>query len=87
MMKVGGMWVFMSNGIMSVKVRMRFQNRTLMRVPVVIIVNVQMVVLDRLVGVSVAVSFPNEKEYTGYHEDHSHRFQPRRQRAKDRHRE
>jgi hypothetical protein len=62
------MRMFMSNGIMSVNVRMRLHDRTLMRVPVEIIVNVQMVVLDRLVGVSVAVSFPNEKEYTGYHE-------------------
>ena len=49
-MKVGGMWMFMSNRIMSVNVRMRFHDRTLMRVPVVIIVNVQLVVLDRLVG-------------------------------------
>ena len=42
--------MFMSNRIMSVNVRMRFHDRTLMRVPVVIIVNVQLVVLDRLVG-------------------------------------
>ena len=60
MVKVGGMRVFMSNRVVLVNMRMRFDHRTLMPMPVVLIVNVQMVVLDRSMGVSVNVRFPDE---------------------------
>ena len=87
MVKIGGVRVFMGNRIMSVNVRMRLHLLTLMPMSVVLIVNVQMFMLDSLVGVSVTVPFPNEKEYTGYHEDHSQPFRRRWQRPKDRNRE
>ena len=67
MVKVGDVRVFMSYRVVIVNVRMRFHHRTLMLMPVVLIVNVHMFMLDSLVGVSVTVPFPNEKEYPGYH--------------------
>jgi len=60
MVKVGGMRVLMSNRVMPVNMRMRFLYWTLMHMLVVLIVNVQMVVLDRSMGVSVSVRFPHE---------------------------
>jgi hypothetical protein len=59
MMKVGSVWVFMSNRVMLVNVGMRFEHRTFMPMLVVLIMNVHMFVLDSPVGVSVAVPFPN----------------------------
>jgi hypothetical protein len=54
---------------MSVRMRMRFDNRPVVLVHVMLVVPVQVVMLENLVRVNVTVSLTNEQENTGSHEN------------------
>ena len=74
MMNVRHVWMFMGDGIVPMKMRMRLGYWARVRVPMVFVVKMRVVVLYLLVDMKMAVLFPNHQIDTGHHRDHSKRL-------------
>jgi hypothetical protein len=60
MVNIGYMRMFVNDRVMSMCMRMRFGYKALMRVPMMLVMKMQMVVFYRVVAVNVAVLFSDK---------------------------
>ena len=68
MMQVGDVRVLMGERRMLVCMRMRFGNRAVVLMPMVLVMNMQMLMQDGLVPVAMTVFLPKQHRYPRYHE-------------------
>jgi hypothetical protein len=71
-MNIRNMCVFVSHPSVSVRMRMRFDHRSVVHVHMMLIVEMQVVMLENFVCMNVAVPLANQQKNPSCHENRPH---------------